>query len=262
MDLTGKKTVAKFIILFSMGVIILAMILATWFSKNLKTSRSHAQVTDCTADSGSMDYCGDTAPFRGCVGGVGGNEWLCMCRLKSGKWWSECSIIEDTGKQKWIDNCGGDKEKAFMQWKYDVAILETRGECSCGGQNICPLPETQKPPSTQQPPTSENPITYEINPPTDSPPTPTTQVLRPNQPTIDFLNQQRVFPTETTTEPQTLKSEFNFPQFQFPNLNFNIDTRPVGQAINTSLGFFENIFYKIKYYDASLENYINNLIRR
>lgn len=108
------------------------------FDTRSKAEGDFYSPANCSDDPGSFDYCGDSAPFRGCVGGVGGNEWICMCRLPNKKWWSECSVMEDSeGKQRWIDQCGGDKEKAFSQWKYDIAIMETGGKCSCGGQNVC-----------------------------------------------------------------------------------------------------------------------------
>lgn len=243
MDFTREKGIARFLIIFSLAFIFAGVTLLSQTIIKSKQTRPLA------------------APFVGCIAGVAGDEWLCQCELPNGEWFVECSTIEaQSQKQPYIDSCGGDKEKAYLQWKYDIPIIEAGGKCTCGGQNVCPLPETQ------QPKTKENPIPYEINPPTDSPPTPTTRVFNPNQPTISFLKPQRVFPTEIpqqeSQQPQSNAQEFIIPQLQFPNFNLNIDVRPVGQAVNASLGFFENIFYKIKSYDASLENYINNLIHR
>lgn len=76
-------------------------------------------------------------PFFGCVSG---GEWLCACEVP-GKGWEalECSLMEDKeGKQKWIDHCGGDAEKARIQWLWDMATRDGRVDPTCcGGQNVC-----------------------------------------------------------------------------------------------------------------------------
>lgn len=164
-----------------------AGILAT---KNTLQTRSKAEEitptpADCASDTQREDYCGDSAPFRGCNGG---GEWFCQCRLPDKKWWSECSVIEDsTGKQKRVTQCGGDQNKALLQWKYDVALSETGGKCSCGGQNICgSLVPTKGPPANVPPaqkpvwPTQfpvENVVLTPL--PTSIPVVPTRQIIPP-----------------------------------------------------------------------------------
>lgn len=101
---------------------------------------------DCTIDPQREDYCGDSPPFRGCNSPPA--EWFCQCRLPNRRWWSECSIMESTAeKQRYRDKCGGDEQKAFLQWKYEIALAETGGQCSCGGQNVCGSSPTVAPTS-------------------------------------------------------------------------------------------------------------------
>lgn len=136
-----RKSRRLILLTFLFAISLSGILVGSFALKNSMDFRSRADFYDpnnCTDDPSSFDYCGDTAPFRGCVGG---GEWICMCRLPNKKWWSECSVIEQVEvKQKYKDQCGGDEQKAFSQWKYDVAMGETRGQCSCGGQNVCPAP--------------------------------------------------------------------------------------------------------------------------
>ncbi len=100
-------------------------------------------------------------PFFGCVSG---GEWLCACEVPGVGWQAlECSLMEDTeGKQKWIDRCGGDAEKAKVQWLWDMAKRDGRVDPTCcGGSNVCPLPTLSQRPI---PPTLPPQI-----PPTDIP---------------------------------------------------------------------------------------------
>lgn len=223
-----KFTFYTFIFL---AIILIGIIAAYVALQNTLQTKSKAQETNS-----------DTPPFRGCVAGVSGNEWLCMCRLPSGEWWTECSIIEDTvGKQKYIDQCGGDKEKAFMQWKYDVALSETGGQCSCGGQNVCGslVRDPKAPPKSF--PTPETPIW-----PTQLPvvtaviptliPTPTlayqvpTRSLDPTGIYLPPTNVPIIFPTSINQQPTLVptKTIISIPQIKinFAGVNkFFADTK-------------------------------------
>lgn len=132
-----KQKIPQFAFIF-LAITLLGLSAGILATQNTLNTRSRAEDNppNCASDPASFDYCGESRPFRGCNSPPA--EWICQCRLPSGKWWSECSVAEDSsGKQKYIDKCGGDGQKAFTQWKYDIAILETEGQCSCGGQNIC-----------------------------------------------------------------------------------------------------------------------------
>lgn len=135
-----KPKIPNNVFLF-LAIILLGLTAGILASQNTLQTRSKAEdisptPLDCASDTQREDYCGESAPFRGCNAPPA--EWICQCRLPSGKWWSECSVMEDSeGKQKYRDKCGGDEQKAFSQWKYDIALSETQGKCSCGGQNLC-----------------------------------------------------------------------------------------------------------------------------
>lgn len=182
-----KFPTVSFVFLATILLGLSAAIIATGYTLE---NRSKAEdnpptpvIPDCAKDTNNPDYCGDSAPFRGCVGG---GEWFCQCRLPSGKWWSECSIIESIEeKQRYREKCGGDEQKALLQWKYDMAMGETGGQCSCGGQNVCgSLVNNPKVPPTSFP-SPETPIWPTLPPVIEIPtiiPSPTSTYQIPTQP--------------------------------------------------------------------------------
>ncbi len=259
------KQFAKWLFMFSIVLILVAMLLATTQLNNVRQTRSHAQepVGDCTQlDPGNENYCGDSAPFRGCVGGVGGNEWLCICRLKTGKWWSECSIAEDeTGKQRWINQCGGDKEKAFMQWKYDIALMETGGDCSCGGQNVCGSLVPTKPAGVFTGGGGSGVAPTDVIYPTTAP-----RALPTQQDMPAVTNQNNSEQNVNTTSPLTGGSvslpHVKLPSFSLPTIQFHPNLSGVNRLVSTPLDFFESLFNRITFYDSRLEHTINTVFHR
>lgn len=223
-------------------IIIISIILLGILSVNI-TLRSTLQTSsradeaptptgpDCTSDPQREDYCGDNAPFRGCNSPPA--EWICQCRLPSGKWWSECSVAEDAeGKQKWLTQCGGDNGKALLQWKYDIAIIETEGKCSCGGQNVCgslvkpratPVPKSFPSPQTPIWPTQLPLVTAFI--PTLIPrPTFTYQVpAQPEAPKVIYIpptNPPIIYPTSPEQPPTIVHTQKSI---SMPQVKINFD---------------------------------------
>lgn len=116
-------------------------------------------------------------PFVGCVSA---GEWLCQCELPNDQWYVECSILEDKeGKQKYIDRCAGDAEKARIQWLWDQGKMSGSGDpACCGGSNVCPLPtSTLRPIPPTLPPRIPPTDIPEIRIPTISPTSIPTSIL-------------------------------------------------------------------------------------
>jgi len=241
-----KNYFASFLTIFSIILLSLGIVLGTLTIQNSKQTQPRAE----------------GPPFVGCVGG---GEWLCMCQTASGEWWHECSIIEDSaGKQTYIDKCGGDQQKAFLQWKWDIAKSQsgTGNPACCGGQNVCgsliPDRPTASPQPTSQPQPTEAVVPTSTSQPTSTPPN------------NSFPTQAQVFPTTETFFPTSTSNQsiilsfslpkFNLPQFQIPILQLPNFAPAINNIVDIPLGFLESIFYRIKYYDSNLENYINNKI--
>jgi hypothetical protein len=246
MNLFQKKQFATVITLLSLGMIIFGIILGTSTLQQPKQTKTKAE----------------GPPFRGCVGG---GEWLCMCQTASGEWWSECSIIEDSaGKQTYIDKCGGDQQKAFLQWKWDIAKSQsgTGNPACCGGQNVCGSLIPDRPARSPNGQNSSGETVSLTNPtsvpPTFPPPQPPTPRINIPTTAIAFQETQQSAPQNTNT--QTSESNFNSPNFKLPSFQIAEGISAINRLASIPLGFLESIFYRIKYYDSNLENYINNKI--
>ena len=143
-----------------------------------------------------------------------------------------------------------------MQWKYDIAILETRGECSCGGQNVCgslvPTPRPKGPEGGSQ-------ITNIPAPTID---------YRPFIPVINKPRQQeqtgalKQIPFQTNSSPQIGKPQSELPEatnnINIPYIEVNLQT--INTAIKRPLSYLESLFRLIILYDSKLEHYINKTI--
>ncbi len=230
---------------FILFAVILSGIIAVNISlKTTLETRSKAEDIPISADNpDSPDYVGTVAPFRGCNAPPA--EWLCQCRLPSGKWWSECSVMESSEeKAKYTEKCGGDGGKAMLQWKYDIALAETEGKCSCGGQNVCgsllPVRPTFPPGENpgMPPPLNPIPIITDI-------PTPTLTYRVPTQP-----SEQKIYyipPTMPPFNPPIIEVKPTAPPLQLPkpSLNINFDFSGLNKFLQSTktnlLKFFSQV---------------------
>lgn len=229
--------VAKILIVISSCAIMLGIFLLSDVIKKTNQSQPSAE-----------------APFVGCVGG---GEWLCICPY-NGDYFHECSIIEDTeGKQKYIDKCAGDRDKGFLQWKWDTALQGTGDGNCCGGQNLCGSLILTRPPRTQnqQQESQQTSSQIDLNDmfknfrPTASPDrTDSRPLVNDNQ-------------NSTIVQPTVPRPTDSFPVkiFEFPTSPPN-NRNSHSESINSPPSFMERSFYQIKLYDSLLENYFNNMI--
>ncbi len=196
------------------------------------------------------------APFFGCVSA---GEWLCACEIPDVGWQAlECSLMEDKeGKQKWIDQCGGDAEKAKIQWLWDMAKRDGRVDPTCcGGQNVCGslLKPTQTPIQIEE--------EYEEEPapePTiDKAPPPEKRVpLQPNVKTQLRFKEERSKKLQEIQESVSIPEEKSFSPtsigISLPKVNLirinNITRQPLGTA--------SRFIQLVMMYDKKLEDWIN-----
>ncbi|MBI3379375.1 hypothetical protein HY029_01310 [Candidatus Gottesmanbacteria bacterium] len=254
-----KKRKNTFVPIIILSIILLGIVAGNIALKSTLQTRSSAEDAptptgpDCASDPQREDYCGDSAPFRGCNGG---GEWLCQCRLPSGKWWSECSVIESgEEKQRYRDKCGGDDGKANLQWKYDVALAETGGQCSCGGQNLCGSLVPTRGANPKFPPAGSPPVvpTYVIDTPIATP-TLTYRVI--DQPTIP----KRIY-IPPTNIPISVRPTINYSQpTNVPANNDEVILSPTPvsrQGVNIDFSGINKFFEETK---KSIVNFFSQVL--
>lgn len=197
-------------------------------------------------------------PFVGCVSG---GEWLCQCELPNDQWYVECSILEDTeGKKKYAEKCGGDMEKARIQWLWDQGTVSGTGDPTCcGGQNVCgSLIPTRPPPQEieniqpfEEPnPPEPEPITEPFtSPPAEQLPIPAKHIPFQINDTGRLGSGNRLNDQQSQSDPRPL----SFPRVE-------IDLPRINSLTRKPLGSLESLFHIITFYDSRLENFINSVI--